>query len=260
MAIDLKKMREKLASLQNRGGGSSRSSFWRPQDGDQQIRIVPTSDGDPFKDRHFHYNLGSNAGFLCPKKNYGDRCPVCDFASALYKEGTEESMTMAKSLFPRQRFFSPVFVRGEEESGIRVWGYGKMAYESLLSLVLNPEYVDITDVMEGTDLKLTYGKPPGANFPVTKLVPSRKTSALCQDKTEEECHALLEGIPDFTTLFERKTTEDVQSLLDAYLSGDESAESRSNQTEKYNSSTPNNDKNVTPADSVETAFAELLGT
>ena len=259
MAIDLKKMREKLASLQNRGGGT-RSSFWRPQDGDQQIRVVPTADGDPFKDRHFHYNLGGNAGFLCPKKNYGDSCPVCDFASALYREGTDESITMAKSLFPRQRFFSPVLVRGEEESGIRIWGYGKMAYESLLSLVLNPEYGDITDVMEGTDLKLTYGKPPGANFPLTKLVPSRKTSSLCEDKTEEECNALLETIPDFATLFERKTSEEVQVMLDAHLSGDDSAESRSNQTEKYNNSPSVTDKDATTADSVENAFAELLGT
>ena len=56
MAIDLKKMRAKLAAAQTRGGGSS-SVFWRPQDGEQVIRIVPTEDGDPFKENYFHYTI-----------------------------------------------------------------------------------------------------------------------------------------------------------------------------------------------------------
>ena len=129
MGIDLKKMRAKLASLSNKGG-NGKSAFWRPQDGEQSIRIVPTADGDPFKEYFFHYNLGKNPGFLCPKRNFGDDCPVCNFVRTLYNEGDEESVKMAKKLNSRQRFFSPVLVRGEEAEGVRVWGYGKMANTS----------------------------------------------------------------------------------------------------------------------------------
>ena len=68
MAIDLDKMRKKLDTLENRGD-SSRSMFWKPEDGEQTVRIVPTPDGDPFKEYWFHYNLGKNPGFLSPKKN-----------------------------------------------------------------------------------------------------------------------------------------------------------------------------------------------
>ena len=57
----------------------------------------------------------------------------------------------------------------------------KTAYESLLGLVLNPEYGDITDPESGTDLVLTYGKPAGASFPQTKLTPRRRSSVLCDD-------------------------------------------------------------------------------
>ena len=128
MGINLQKMKEKLAAL-NSKGDSKKSAFWRPQDGEQTIRIVPTADGDPFKEFFFHYNLGNNPGFLCPKRNFGDDCPVCNFVRTLYNEGDEESVKMAKSLNARQRFFSPVLVRGEEEEGARVWGYGKMAYQ-----------------------------------------------------------------------------------------------------------------------------------
>ena len=47
MGINLAKMKEKLDALENKGSGAS--VFWRPEDGEQTIRIVPTSDGDPFK-------------------------------------------------------------------------------------------------------------------------------------------------------------------------------------------------------------------
>jgi len=245
MAIDIKKIRARKQALDNKGGNSN---FWRPQDGDQTIRIVPTPDGDPFKDFFFHYNVGKNAGFLCPKKNYGDDCPVCGFATKLYNEGTDDSIKMAKSLFARQRFFSPVVVRGEEADGVRVWGYGKMAYESLLNLVLNPEYGDITDAEEGTDLILTYGKPAGAAFPQTKLQPRRQSSPLCQDGPEK-CAEMMENIPEFEGLFDRKTSDQVGAMLDEFLSDEGTAEESSVETSKYNNK---------EGSSVDDAFNELL--
>jgi len=144
MAIDINKMKARKSALENRGG--QKSSFWRPQDGEQTIRIVPTADGDPFKDYWFHYNVGNNPGFLSPYRNFNEADPLNDFVRQLFNEGTEESIKQAKNLMARQRFFSPVLVRGEEDQGVRLWGYGKTVYEQLLNLVLNPEYGDITDV------------------------------------------------------------------------------------------------------------------
>ena len=251
MAINVDKMKQRKAALDSRGG--NRDTFWRPQDGEQAIRIVPTADGDPFKDFWFHYNVGSNSGFLSPKKNFGEGDPVDDVVRKLFNEGTEESIKMAKSLMARQRFFSPVLVRGEEEKGVRIWGYGKMVYEQLLNLVLNPEYGDITDTDTGTDLVLHYGKPQGASFPQTKLTPRRRSSVLCDDAVggDERCAELLESIPDFDTLFERKTPEDVGALLDAYLIGDESTSEEADST-----TTPPSTDTVS---SVDAAFNELMG-
>jgi hypothetical protein len=254
MAINMNKMKNKLQSVQNRGSART-SQFWRPSDGDQTIRIVPTSDGDPFKEYWFHYNVGKNSGFLSPKKNFGEDDPLDAFVRQLFNEGTDESIKMAKNLMARQRFFSPVIVRGEEDKGIRIWGYGKTVYEQLLNLVLNPEYGDITDPENGTDLMLNYGKPAGAQFPQTKLMPSRRTTAICPDITSEECVKLLDSIPEFGTLFERKTPEDVQRMLDEYLTDDESAEEMSTETNRYGNTTSQNDT----ATSVESAFSELLG-
>ena len=258
MGIDLNKMKAKLGAVNNRGGGSNKSQFWRPEDGEQTIRILPTPDGDPFKEFYFHYNLGKNAGFLSPKKNFHEDDPLDTFIRQLWNESTEESIKMAKSLMARQRFFSPVIVRGQEDQGVKIWGYGKTVYEQLLNLVLNPEYGDITDPQEGTDLLLSYGKPAGASFPQTKLMPSRKTSAMCKDLTPEECAQTLETIPEFSTLFERKTPEDVQRMLDEYLADDATAEEMSSETTRYgnNASTT---ATTTSGNNVEDAFKELLG-
>ncbi len=253
MALDINKIRQRLEEAKGNGTKSNGTYFWRPQDGTQDIRIISPEDGDPFKDFWFHYNVGNNPGFLSPKKNFGEEDPLNDFVRKLFNEGTEESIKMAKSLMARQRFFSPVLVRGEEDKGVRIWGYGKTAYENLLSLVLNPEYGDITDTESGTDLTLTYGKPPGASFPQTKLVPRRRSSALCEDLTPDKCAELLDSIPEFGGLFERKTTADVQTMLDNFVNSQvDDPESVSSETTKYGNK--NNDSEV---NAVDAAFAEL---
>lgn len=236
MSIDIKKMKAKLAALQNKGG--SKTTFWSPKEGQSySLRIVPTPDGDPFKEYWFHYELGTQGGFLCPKKNFGDSCPACDFASKLFKEKDEESAKMAKKFLPRQRFFSPIVVRGEEKEGIKIWGYGKLAYQDLINLVLNPDYGDITDAEKGTDLTVSSAKAPGQSFPMTKITPARKDSKLCQG-SDADCKELLDTLPDFDKLHTRKTTAEVSTILDQYLAGaenDAEAEADSKETKKFGS-------------------------
>jgi hypothetical protein len=245
MGIDMKKMRARYSALKNRSGGG-RSYFWRPADGEQVIRIVPTLDGDPFKDYWFHYNVGDAPGFLSPKKNFGEDDPLDHFIKELYRDKSEDSIKMAKSLCARQRFFTPVVVRGEEELGVRVWGFGKQVYETLLGLVLNPEYGDISDAENGTDLVLHYGKPAGASFPQTKITPRRRNSPLVEDHSRAK--ELLESVPDISNLFDRKTPDQVRQILDEFLLREDGIEEVSSETKKYAGSNSSVDK----------AFKDLL--
>ena len=217
MALNLDLMKQKMASLTGKGDGK-KNSFWRPQDGENNIRIVPTADGDPFKEKFFHYGVGEQS-FLCPKRNFGDKCPVCDFANELWNEGSEESKQLAKGMFAKQRFFSPVLVRGED----------------------------------GNDLKLMYGKQPGASYPTTDIRPRPRKSVLCDDAVggDERCAELLEKVPNLETIFERKTSEEVQAILDAHLNGDT--------VEKTEITRGGNDTQQDEASGVESAFNELLG-
>ena len=127
-----------------------------------------------------------------------------------------------------------------------------MAYEKLLTIVLDPDYGDITDPETGNDLKLMYGKLPGASFPRTDIRPRPRKTVLCDDAVggDERCAELLETIPNFDEIFERKTTEEVQSIMDQHLSSDTGSpdlEKFGGNTEASNSSS-----------SVEDAFNELL--
>jgi hypothetical protein len=240
MALNIEAMRQKLSNSQNRTSGKSNDTKWRPSEGDQTIRILPTADGDPFKEFHFHYNVGKNPGILCPKKNYGEHCPICDFASQLWRDGvdnnSDQSKNAAKKLFARKRYYSPILVRGQETSGVKVWAYGKTAYETLLGYVLDADYGDITDPETGTDLVLNYNVPgtPGS-FPKTQLKPRRRPSVLCDDAIAS-CEELLESVPDIEAQFTKLSSEDIQALMDEFLSSDSSSEMSSKETSKYNKS------------------------
>ena len=254
MSINMELMRKKLAALRGDGDSAENSVWFKPQEGEQVIRIVPATDGDPLKEMHFHYNVGEHkGGILCPKRNFGERCPICDFASSVWKDGVnnndEDSKKLAKSLFVRARYFSPVIVRGQEQEGVKVYGYGKKAYELLLGYILDPEYGDITDSLEGTDITLVYTKPttPGA-YPQTSLKMRRSTSTLLED--QEAIPALLDRMPDFDGLFERLSPEEIDAILDEQLSGNLSAEQRSSETNRYN--------NADSQNPVDKAFDELM--
>jgi len=257
MAINLDKMRAKMDRLEGKNVRKE-SIFWKPQDGEQTIRILPVADGDPFKEFWFHYNLGNNRGFLSPWRNYGEEDPLNDFVRKLFNDGTEDSVKMAKNLMARQRFFSPVIVRGEEEKGVRLWGYGKMAYKELISLALNPDYGDITDPETGTDLVIKYGKPPGASFPQTTITPRRRPSPLCADNLELASQ-WVNGVPDFDAAFadSRKTPAEVGRMLDEWLAGEADA-SDGPETERYGSNANPFDNSQQTQSSVDQKLNELL--
>jgi hypothetical protein len=233
MGIDLKKMQSKLDNLMNpKKDNAGDGNNFKPQDGDQTIRVLPLEDGDPFKQFYVHYNLrGVKGGVLCPRRNYNEECPICELAFELWSEGkkekNEDTQKTAKDMFPRERYYSAIIVRGKESDGVKVWSYGKKAYEKMLKLVVNPEYGDVTDFDTGTDLIMSYGKAPGAQFPSTDLNPRRAPSPVA--KNDKECKEnfgmtkveLLQSIPDLSKQFDRKTPAELMTILETHMNTSE---------------------------------------
>ena len=75
----------------------------------------------------------------------------------------------------------------------------------------------------------------------------RNTSPLLTER--DAIPGLLQNMPDIDALFTRHSPEEISAILDAMLSGDKSAESRSRETTQYNT----NKKS-----SVDKAFDELM--
>ena len=66
----------------------------------------------------------------------------------------------------------------------------------------------------------------------------------------------LDSVPEFDSVFERKTSEEVGQILDNFLLGTTEAEENSTETTRYNNNT-NKNTNSGGVD-VESAFEELL--
>jgi hypothetical protein len=219
MALDFDAIRRKLDRLS--GNTKSRSSSWKPEEGTKStIRLISfaDNDGQPFKELMFYYNIPGQRGLLAPSQ-FDQRDPVQELISKLRDEGTKESYEMAKKLYPKMRIYAPVIVRGEEDKGVQIWSFGKLVYQALLSLMMDEDYGDITDVENGTDITVTCTKAPGQQWAKTEVLPKRKSSPLSKDsnKTKE----WLGSMPDPTTMFQVKSYDELSTIINNWLNADE---------------------------------------
>ena len=80
------------------------------------------------------------------------------------------------------RVFAPVVVRGEEDKGVRLWGFGKNIYKELLALAEDEDIGDYTDVVNGFDLIVE--QQPGNPYPQTSVRIKPKMSVLTDDNNK----------------------------------------------------------------------------
>ena len=218
MAIDLDAIRNKLNQLS--GQNSRRNTTWRPQEGEESnVRILsfPDNDGQPFKERWFYYNIGNNPGLLAPYQ-FGKPDPIQELITKLRDDSSKESYELAKKLYPKMRCYAPVVVRGEEEKGVRIWAFGKTVYQTLLNIMLDEDYGDITDPKTGRDVKVVCTKPPGRMWATTEVRPRGKQSSLSEDASKAK--DWLGSIPSLDDMFTLKSYEELEKLVNDWLNGD----------------------------------------
>jgi len=216
MALDLDAIRNKLAQLSGRK--KSASSLWKPQ-GKTNVRMLPlkTENGTPFHERYFYYNIGNNPGILAPHQ-FGKPDPIQELINKLHDDGSPESRELAKKLYPKLRTYAAVVVRGEEEKGSRLWGFGKMVYQSLLNILLDSDYGDVSDPMEGHDLSVTVTKQPGRQFATTEVMPRPKVTPLSDDA--DQIKQWIDDIPNIDDIYTLKSYDEIKSIVNNWLSGE----------------------------------------
>ena len=224
MAIDLAAIRKKLNQLS--GGNSRRDSMWRPQEGEEAtVRLLAfqDNDGQPFKERYFYYNIGNNPGLLAPHQ-FGNPDPIQNLINELRADNDEatqkSSYELAKKLYPKMRVYAPVIVRGEEEKGVRLWAFGKQVYQSLLNIMLDEDYGDITDPTDGRDVKVICTKTPGRQWSTTEVRPRGKQTVLSENT--KQAKQWIDNIPDLDQLYTCKSYDELENIVNAWLNADSS--------------------------------------
>ena len=223
MAIDFDAIRNKLNQL---SGKNRRSNvMWKPQVGeDANVRLISFQDneGQPFKELYFYYNIGNNPGLLAPYQ-FGNPDPIQELITKLRDDGSKESYELAKKLYPKMRTYAPVIVRGEEEKGVRLWAFGKMVYQSLLNLMLDEDYGDITDPTSGRDIKVTCTKQPGRMWATTDVRPRGSSTPLNNDSNQAS--DWMNNIPSVEDMFTCKTYEELEKIINDWINGDDDSSS-----------------------------------
>lgn len=220
--MDLNLLKSKLAGIQNTGASNEKkdyaSLYWKPTIGKQQIRIVPSTFNptNPFSEIKIHYGIGRKV--QVSPLNYDEKDPIAEFANLLRSgEYDKEKYVMAKKLDPKTRIFVPVVVRGEEDKGVRLWQFGKLIYEELLSLAGDEEIGDYTDIVQGRDLTIETVGPEstGTEYNKSSVRVRLKTSPLSDNASQVE--SWTKEQPNPLEQFKRFTYDEMKSSLGQWL-------------------------------------------
>lgn len=186
--MNLDKIREKLDDLQSSGQKREKKDyskiFWTPDFGKSTVRIVPSAYNPdfPFTELKFHYGVGKYP--MVALSNFGKQDPVEEFVDELKKTDDKDNWSLAGKLNPKTRIFAPVVVRGEEDKGVRLWGFGVTIYKALLALAEDEDIGDFTDITQGWDLVVE--KVKGNPYPETSVRIKPKQVPLTEDSKQAE--------------------------------------------------------------------------
>jgi len=256
MSLDLNAIKAKLNQLNKTD--DRKNNLWKPQPGKQTVRIVPYAHRkeNPFLEMYFHYDLGKKT-YLSPI-TFGNPDPVVEFADKLKSTGDRDEWIMGRKIEPKMRTYVPVVVRGKESEGVKFWGFGKTVYSELLSIISDPDYGDITDLMNGRDITVEFIPAEGSErFPKTSIRVKPNTSAVTEDKTIAK---KVMNQPKITDIFPEPSFEDLEKALEQWMNP-ENADSDSNPAvTTSNNSETTSDKKSEPAKTtdVSTAFNDLF--
>ena len=217
--MDINALKKRLGQLQITN--TRTTNLWKPSPGTTQVRIVPYKHNkdNPFIELFFHYDLGRKS-YLSPM-SFGRPDPIEEFSQKLKSSGNKEDYRLARKIEAKMRTFAPVIIRGEENQGVKFWGFGKTVYQELLSIIADPDYGDITDQMNGRDITVEFkiAEEIGASFPKTTIRVKPNQTQITEDATILE--NLMENQKDITEIYQEQSYDELTEVLNTWLNPEE---------------------------------------
>lgn len=241
MALDIEKLKRAQAEVQarmTRGGGPA-MKFWRPNEGQNRVRILPpwtdegTFAGTFWREVWQHWNVSEESGpVLCPQKTPGSEdpnCPICEFVDQLRTQKSNvEAQELAKDLRAKVAYLmsvvdlsdpvytakdlaeykkerpdsEPTFTVGDPK--VQVYAATSTIYEQIASIVIAND-LDITDLNDGHNIIITkIGNKDKMKTRYTVQPDLKKTKASVPDGFE---------IPDLSKIGRFQSYNDITKLL-----------------------------------------------
>lgn len=213
--LNLDLIKKKLQALQT--GENRNKNVWKPEAGENRIRICPYqfNKENPFIELYFHYDLGKKS--YLSLYTFGEPDPIMEFADKLKSIGTKEDWVLGKKMEPKLRVFVPIVVRGNEKEGVKFWGFGKEIYQSLLDIMVDPDYGDITDPINGRDVIVDYKTPKEVGNTYGKISVRVKPVQSKVTEDREIAEKIVHGQINILDIFPKPTYEELKKALEKWL-------------------------------------------
>lgn len=213
MALDLEFLKKEYDEALKQTGGRD---FWSPRENANLIRILPQSGGKLFyKKIGVHYGLLSSGLEICPQESLNKLCPVCEVVKELYKLETPEAVRVISSLRVQHKYLMNILALDSDVVNVVQFISGVKVWRDVLSIILDPDYGDITDVATGRNVVIEKIVPPGNKLKTEYKVRSKP------DRTKISEPAILNAIPDLDEFLQKKV-KSYDSLLEVFVGGKES--------------------------------------
>ena len=208
----LTRLRAKLQEVDTGGGASG---YMTLEEGRNIIRILP----EVKEMEYFFQTVGRH--YMPNKKNFycshftseGElECPICELVNELYRAGDKASKALAGQIRVRKQYWMNVIDRSNEARGPLIFTPGVTIFNSIVAMVSDPDWGDITDVDEGVDLIITRtGKKLDTSY---EVMGKRSPSPLSRDP--DQVASWLEDAKDLSPMDVSDNPEEDKKLSEGH--------------------------------------------
>jgi len=182
--------------------------------GKNVLRVLPPAEGQqsPFATTYQHF-VKNEAGMVsvnCPRMMLKKPCPLCNFANTMRNRGSASDRDTGFQYLPKRRIYASVIDRRSPEAGPKVFAFGKMIHEALLSLRKDEDWGDFSHPIDGFDITI---EKSGEGLNTDYRVNPRKHGALAQ--TDEQMNEWLGTMPDLARFAYVPSVQEITKKLGA---------------------------------------------
>lgn len=201
------------------------ANYWRPDWGNNTIRILPAVDPDDifYVERHrhriddeWHYCLKFD---IDPETGRGKHCPVCEARKKLFRTNDSAMIAIARDIKPKKQYLMNIVDRkSDDPTQVFVYAPGIKLKDKIVGIMLDDD-IDITDVESGSDFIVKKEEGPkseAGQFPMyDNSKASRKETPL--DEDPKVVAKILENRYDLHNLVHFEDEETLRSIVDSYI-------------------------------------------